>query len=115
MFAALVAAHRGVVPYDEVSKGRWQRAGARVARRFAKDLGGKASWNPGGIAVEGDHSVCAPGCWLELCGSRYPWGSLLFRKATPEDKYGACSINQWAPLPSNEDEYQALLAKVRAL
>lgn len=112
MFKDLCAAHNSID--DEGTKERWRKAGGRVARRLAKDLGGKASWNPGGIAVEGDHSVITPTSWIQLCG----WAgrqSFLYRKASPEDKYGTRSSNCWAPLPSTEEEYQALLVRVRAL
>jgi len=97
------------------AKAAWKNEGAKLARKLAKDLGGKASWNAGGPAAAGDHSVTGPNCWVELCGMHYSWGQVMYRRASPMDKYGMRSQNQWAELPRDEAAYQELLAKVRAL
>lgn len=120
MFDRLVHAHAELVEdsYDEEwlqAKLEWRRAGGIVARRLAEDLGGTATFNAGGHAVAGDHTLLAPNVYLQLCGMHYPWGSVMYRRATPEDKYGTRSENQWAHLPCDEAAYQDLLAKLRAL
>jgi hypothetical protein len=131
---AAYAAACKLCEYNDENKAEFAHAGQAFFRALAADLGVPKTWvatynqtpsthktvsyNAGGFAVAGDHSLTAPefGLYLTLsCRHALAVKDGYFRMSTPDAPYGALprSVNIWVCWPSTLDEYTNLLQRLQ--
>ncbi len=108
---AFAKAYKLDCAYNEDNKRSWAQAGKDFFSMLAKDLGGKASYNPAGIACSGDWAVRTPSLYVcinadKLCGS-----AGYYRR---EDGREMGRNHSWYP-PTNVREYDTLVAHLQRL
>lgn len=107
--------------YNEENKLAWRTAGRAFFKHVVADLGLPAnvlSYNPAGIALSGDFSICAPGQGLYLCinADKGLGEHSYYRGCDPKDKYGTSMKyhNCWFTLPQDAEDYASFLDTLRA-
>lgn len=90
--------------YNESNKRTWALAGKAFMAMLAKDLGGKASYNPAGIAVSGDWSVRTDTLYLSVDSLRGYFRREVGRAMGPN--------HAWKP-PTTVAEYDMLAGNLK--
>lgn len=99
--------------YDAEAKARWAAAGRRFFNMLRKELGGKVSYNPAGIACSGDFSLRTDNLYVCI-NTDMSWG--YYRAEVPipgrkgNQKMG--TNNPWRP-PEDKEAFHALVERMR--